>query len=224
MKEFRRGVAATLPLWPGIIAFALLYGMMARQAGLSPWQAALMSMMVHAGSSQFTAVGMWATSAPLAIILTTLVVNLRHLLMGASVAPYVSHLPTRWKALLALWMSDESFALAISEYRRGSGTHWYFFGANAGIWLIWAPAGWLGAVLGAAIPSPERFGLDLVFPLAFLGLLVSFIQDRIGLFVAVGSGALALAAAPLLPGNGYVIVAGVLGGCLGLVLERWHQA
>lgn len=220
MKELRRGMTATLPLAPGIIAFGLLYGMMARQAGLSPWQAALMSMMVHAGSSQFTAVGMWATSAALPIILTTLVVNLRHLLMGATVAPYVSDLPTRWKALLALWMSDESYAVAISEYRRGSGTHQYFFGANAGIWLVWAPSGWLGAMIGAAIPSPERFGLDLIFPLAFIGLLGSFIQDRIGLAVAVGAGAMALTASQWLPGSGYVIVAGVLGGCLGLLLER----
>ena len=220
MKELRRGIIATLPLAPGIIAFGLLYGMMARQAGLLPWQAALMSMMVHAGSSQFTAVGMWATSAALPIILTTLVVNLRHLLMGATVAPYVSHLPARWKALLALWMSDESYALAISEYRRGSGSHLYFLGANLGIWLVWAPSGYLGTMLGAAIPSPERYGLDLIFPLAFIGLLASVIRDRIGLAVAVGAGALALIVSQWLPGSGYVIVAGVLGGCLGLLLEK----
>jgi 4-azaleucine resistance transporter AzlC len=220
MREFRRGALATIPLAPGIIAFGLLYGMMARQVGLSPWQAAAMSMVVHAGSSQFMAVGMWLTSSVSEIIVATLVINLRHLLMGASVAPFVSHLSASWKALLALWMSDESYAVAIAEYRRGTGNRWFFLGANAGIWLIWAPSGCLGALLGAAIPEPGRFGLDLIFPLAFIGLLACFVHDRIGLAVALGAGVVALVVARWLPGSGYVIVAGVLGSGLGLLLEE----
>ncbi|HET89296.1 MAG TPA: branched-chain amino acid ABC transporter permease [Chloroflexi bacterium] len=218
-RDFGRGLVATAPLIPGVVVFGLLYGVMARQVGFSPWEAWAMSLIVHAGSAQFVALGMWETSSAINIILTTLIINLRHLLMGASVAPYIHGLPKPWQALLALWMSDESYALAIAEYERGRGSHWYFLGANVGIYLIWPVSGFLGALLGTAIPSPDRYGLDLIFPLAFLGLLTSFLQDRISVIVALSAGGLALLGACLLPGKWYIVAAGLLGSGLGLLLE-----
>ena len=215
---------ATLPLAPGVVAFGLLYGVMARQVGFSPWEAWAMSLIVHAGSAQFTVLGLWGVAGAIPIILTTLVVNLRHLLLGASVAPYLRGLSPLWKALLALWMSDESYALAMAEYERGTGSHLYFFGANLGIYLVWPTSGLLGALLGAAIPDPSRYGLDLVFPLAFLGLLTAFLKDRIGVAVAVGAGGLALLGTFLLPGKWSVILAGLLGSGLGLLLEEVERA
>ncbi len=220
MRDIRRGLLATLPLAPGVVAFGLLYGMMARQVGFSPWGAWTMSLIVHAGSAQFIAIGMWEASGAIPIILTTLVVNLRHLLMGASIAPYLSGLSAPWGALLALWMSDESYALAIAEYRRGTGSRWYFLGANIGVYVAWSFSGLPGALLGAAIPHPQRYGLDLVFPLGFLGLLMTFLEDRIGVGVALASGALGLAGIFLLPGKWYVIVAGLLGSAIGVLLEE----
>ncbi len=224
MKAFQRGLLATLPLAPGVVAFGLLYGVMARQAGLSPWDAWAMSLIVHAGSAQFTALGMWGDAGAGPIILTTLIINLRHLLMGASVAPYLRGLSPLWKALLALWMSDESYALTIAEYERGQGSHWYFLGANVGVYLEWTLSGLVGALLSSTIPDPGRYGLDLVFPLAFLGLLMAFLKGRVGLAVALGAGGLALVGANLLPGKWYVIVAGLLGSGLGLLLEEVGQA
>jgi 4-azaleucine resistance transporter AzlC len=222
--EFRRGMLASAPLVPGTVAFGLLYGMLARQAGFSPTEAWAMSLIVHAGSAQFVALGMWGTAGTAAIVITTLVVNLRHLLMGASIAPHLRHLRPAWRPLLALWMSDESYALAISAYERGHGSEWYFLGANVGIYLVWTTSGLVGALIGSAVPDPGRYGLGLVFPLAFLGLLVPFLRDRISLAVAVASGAMAVVAAFLLPGAWYVIVAGLLGSALGLALEEVAQA
>jgi 4-azaleucine resistance transporter AzlC len=224
MTDFKRGMLATAPLGPGVVAFGLLYGMMARQVGFSPWEAWGMSLIVHAGSAQFVALGMWAAAGAIPIILTTLVVNLRHLLMGASIAPYLRELRPLWKALLALWMSDESYALTIAEYERGQGSHWYFLGANVGIYLTWSISGLLGALLGTALPDPGQYGLDLVFPLAFLGLLTAFLKDRISLAVALGAGGLALLGSHFLPGKWYVIVAGLLGSGLGLLLEEVTNA
>jgi 4-azaleucine resistance transporter AzlC len=224
MRDLRRGLLATLPLAPAVVAFGLLYGMLARQVGLTPWEACAMSAIVHAGSAQFTALSMWETGSAAPIILTTFVINLRHLLMGASVAPHLRGLSPHWKALLALWMSDESYALAIAEYERGPGSHWYFFGANLGIYLAWPTSGLLGALLGATIPEPGQYGLDLVFPLAFLGLLTAFLEDRIGVIVALASAGLALLGTFLLPGNWHVILAGLLGSGLGLLLEEVRRA
>jgi 4-azaleucine resistance transporter AzlC len=223
-NDFRRGLVATLPLAPGVVAFGLLYGMMARQVGFSPWEACAMSLVVHAGSAQFTAVGMWEAAGAIPIVLTTLVVNLRHMLLGASVAPYLRGLSPPWKALLALWMSDESYALAIAEYERGRGTHRYFLGANVGIYLAWPTSGLLGAWLSAAIPDPSQYGLDLVFPLGFLGLLTAFLKDRTGVAVALAAGGLALLGTVCLPGKWTIIVAGLLGSGLGVLLEEVERA
>jgi len=220
MRDFRRGLLATLPLAPGILAFGLLYGAMARQVGFSPGEAWAMSLIVHAGSAQFTALGMWETAGAVPIILTTLIVNLRHLLLGASVAPNLRGLSRGWKALLALWMSDESYALAIAAYEQGRGSHLYFFGANVGVYLAWPIGGLLGALLGTAIPDPSQYGLDLIFPLAFLGLLASFVKGRVGVAVALVAGGLALLGATVLPGKWNVILAGLAGSGLGLLLEQ----
>ena len=220
MRDLKRGFAATTPLVPGIVAFGLLYGMMARQVGLSPWETLAMSLIVHAGSAQFAAVGMWQAADALSIILTTFIINLRHLLMGASIAPYLKDEPSLWKALLALWMSDESYALSIAEYERGRGSRWYFLGANLGVYLSWPLSGFAGALVGAAIPDPARYGLDLIFPLAFMGLLMNFVKDRTSVIVTLLAGGLALLGSFLLPGNWYVIAAGLLGSALGLVIEE----
>lgn len=220
MKDFKRGLLATAPLAPGVVAFGLLYGVMARQVGFSPWEAWAMSLIVHAGSAQFVTLGIWAVAGPGPIILTTLVVNLRHLLMGASVAPHLRGLSPLWRAFLALWMSDESYALAMAEYERCRGSHWYFLGANTGIYLVWPTSGLLGALLGTVIPDPGRYGLDLVFPLGFLGLLTAFLKDRISVAVALAAGGLALVGTFLLSGKWCVVVAGLLGSGVGLLLEQ----
>lgn len=218
-QDLKRGILATAPLAPGVVAFGLLYGVMARQVGFSPWEAWAMSLIVHAGSAQFVALGMWETSSAAVIILTTLVINLRHLLMGASVAPHLRGLSRPWRALLALWLSDESYALTIAEYERRRGSRRYFLGANVGVYLAWTTSGLIGALLGTAIPDPARYGLDLIFPLAFLGLLVSFLKDRPSTAVALAAGGLAVLGACWLPGRWYVVVAGLLGSTLGLLLE-----
>jgi len=114
-------------------------------------------------------------------------------------------------------MSDESYALAIAEYERGRGSRYYFLGANVGIYLAWSTSGLIGALLGAAIPDPARYGLDLAFPLGFLGLLTAFLKNRVGVAVALAAGGLALLGTCLLPGRWAVGVRhpgrGSNGGC-----------
>jgi 4-azaleucine resistance transporter AzlC len=220
MKELQQGILLTLPLVPGVIAFGLLYGVMARQVGFSPWEAWAMSLIVHAGSAQFAVLRMWGTTGALSIILTTLTINLRHLLMGASLAPYLSKLSTRWKAFLALWMSDESYAVTIDAYEKGRGSQWVFLGANVSVYLSWTMSGLVGAALGRAIPDPGRYGLDLIFPLAFLGLLAGFLKDKVDAVVAILAGGLALFGAILLPGHWHVVVVGLLSSALGLLVEE----
>jgi 4-azaleucine resistance transporter AzlC len=220
---FAAGVRDALPLVPGAAAFGLVYGMVARQAGLGLPAIAAMSALVFAGAAQFTAVGMWSQANGLLIVLTTFIINLRHLLMGASLAPHLRKERAGWKAVLAFGMVDETYALAISRYLRGDGSRCYFLGANSALYAAWVLSGLAGGWLGSGVPDPARWGIGLVFPLTFLGLLVPLVGDRPTLLVAVASGAAAVAAAPWLAGHANTLLAVLVGSGLGAILEgRWN--
>jgi 4-azaleucine resistance transporter AzlC len=220
----RAGLVATLPLAPGVMAFGLVYGLTARQVGLSSGQAWLMSLTVFAGAAQFSALQAWATASAGMLILITLIVNLRYLLMSASIAPYLRGRPWHLKALAAFMLSDESYALAMTRYDAGQGSFAYLIGANLALYLQWTGASAGGAWLGAALPDLSSYGPDMIFPLAFLGLLVPLIGDRVTLAVSLIAAALALGGATLLPGKWYILVAGVGASLAGVILEgQWRQ-
>jgi 4-azaleucine resistance transporter AzlC len=222
--SLRAGLVATLPLAPGVMAFGLVYGLTARQVGLSSAQAWLMSLTVFAGAAQFSALQVWAAASAGVVILVTLVVNLRYLLLSASIAPYLQGLPWYLKALAASMLSDESYALGMARYAAGQGSFACLIGANLGLYVEWAIASLGGALLGAALPDLSFYRLDLVFPLAFLGLLVPLIGDRVTLAVALVAGVLALSGAALLPGKWYILIAGLGASTAGVVLENlWKQ-
>jgi predicted branched-subunit amino acid permease len=124
--------------------------------------------------------------------------------------------PRDWR-IDDLCVVAQRFGLNVQQ---GKGSHIYLLGANVGMYIIWSTSGPVGALLGSAIPDPANYGLDLVFPLAFLGLLTAFLKNRIDLVVALMAGGLALLGALLLPGKWYIIIAGLLGSGLGLILEE----
>lgn len=221
LAGFWAGLRATAPLAPGAAVFGLVYGVAARQAGLSLGATVAMSILVFAGAAQFTAIGMWGQAGSGLIVLTTLIINLRHLLMGASVAPYLREESGSWKALLAFGMTDESYALTISRYLRGEGSREFFLGANLGLYGSWILSGMTGGVLGGLVVDPGRWGIELVFPLTFLGLLMPLLRRPATLAVAVISGALAVALASWLPGKVNMFVAILVGSGMGAVLEAW---
>ena len=110
-SNFWAGLQAEIPLLIGVFPFGLIYGALALSSGLTPAQAQMMSSIVFAGSSQFIAVQLFHEAAPgLVIVLTIAVINLRHMLYSASLAPYVSSLPMRWKVLLSYLLTDEAYA------------------------------------------------------------------------------------------------------------------
>ena len=131
--EFTQGARDMLPMLLGAMPFGIIFGSLAGAAGLSPGQTLGMSALVFAGSAQFIAVSLLAGGAGIAVVLlTTLVVNLRHALYSASLQPYVRHLPKRWRMPLAFWLTDEAYAVVLQRYARGDSAahrHWYFLGA-----------------------------------------------------------------------------------------------
>jgi 4-azaleucine resistance transporter AzlC len=217
----RAGFADTIPLWLGVAPFGAIYAVSARAAGLSPAQVLAMSLFVFAGASQFTAAGLFAAGAtPITIVITTLVINARHALLAVSLAPFLRRARPTTKALLAFQLTDESYAIGMRRWLAGGGSVAYQFGSNISLYLIWQVSTVAGMLLGALIPDPAAYGLDLVFPLTFIGLLVPLLKDRVSGGVAVLAALLTLAGAMLLPGSWYILIAGIIASGVGAFLSR----
>jgi len=193
-REFWLGIRDELPILLGVVPFGMIYGILALTAGLSPLDAQAMSSVVFAGSAQFMTAKLVSAATPaLVVILTGFVINLRHALYSASLAPFTRHLPLKWKAILAYLLTDEAYAVSITHYlRAGDGTHkhWHLLGAGLTLWSAWQISTGVGIFLGAQIPS--AWELDFFLPLTFIALVVPGLKDRAGLITTVVASLLAL--------------------------------
>jgi len=219
-KYFWAGVRAEIPLLIGVFPFGMIYGALARNAGLSEAAAQLMSSMVFAGSAQFITAQLVHDSAPgFVIVLTIAVVNLRHMLYSASLAPYLSSLSTRWKALLSYLLTDEAYAPTIIHYEKEGVqpfSHWFLLGAGLVLWTNWQISTALGIFLGTAIP--ESWSLDFALPLTFIAMVVPVLKNRPAIAAAVSAGVVALVAYSL-PFSLGLILAALVGIVVGTLLE-----
>jgi 4-azaleucine resistance transporter AzlC len=220
-KSFWAGIRAESPLLIGVFPFGLIYGALALGAGLSPSAAQMMSSIVFAGSAQFVTAQLVHDSAPgLVIVLTIGVINLRHMLYSASIAPYIEHLPMRWKTLLAYLLTDEAYAATIVHYEKeeiSPTSHWFFLGAGLALWTIWQVSSALGIFLGAAIPS--SWPLDFALPLTFIAMVMPVLKDKPVVAAAVSAGTVALLAYSL-PYKLGLILAALVGIFVGTLLEN----
>lgn len=225
-SELWDGFKATVPLVVGAIPFGIIFGAVAVTSGLSAAATAAMSALVFAGSSQFIAAGLVAGGAGLfVIVLTTFVVNLRHALYAASLAPHMKGLPQRWLAPLGFWLTDESYVVVIARYQREDPSpykHWYYLGSALFMYVNWQLCTWIGIIAGRAIPNPQNWGLDFALAVTFIGMVVPGLRVR---SVAVS---VAVAAASALAFNGLpnklgLMVAALLGVAAGVVAGRWDK-
>jgi 4-azaleucine resistance transporter AzlC len=220
-SSFIAGFVATMPLWLAVAPFAALYAVTARAAGLSATQTLAMSLFVFAGAAQFTAAGLFAIgTAPITIVFTTLIINARHALLAASLAPFVRRARPATKALLAVQLTDESYAVGMRAWLDGRGSLAYQFGSNISLYTIWQCSTVAGMLLSAQIPDPAAYGLDLIFPLTFIGLLVPLLRDRVSISVAALAGALAIGGALALSGRWYILIAGIAASGVGAMMNR----
>ena len=219
-KEFWNGVRAEFPLLVGVFPFGMIYGALALNAGLSTLVSQLMSSIVFAGSSQFVATQLVHDAAPgLVIILTITVVNLRHMLYSASLAPYLKNLSLKWKVLLSYLLTDEAYAPSILKYEKEGITpvsHWFLLGAGFSLWLIWQVSTALGIFLGTAIP--DSWSLDFALPLTFIAMVVPALKNRPMIAAALSAGLIALLAYNL-PFKLGLILAALTGIAFGTILE-----
>lgn len=221
-SEFIAGARATLPLVIGAIPFGVIFGASAVTKGISPAGALAMSMFVFAGSAQFIGANLYGALTPVpVIILTTFVVNLRHALYSATLAPHVRHLPQRWLIPLGFWLTDETFVVVANRYNDSDDPtykHWFYLGSALFMYLNWLTWTIVGIVAGSSIENPEQWGLDFALIVTFIGMVVLAIKARPELFAVVVGGTVAVLAKPM-PYNLGLIIAALCGVAAGVIAE-----
>ena len=226
--EFLSGVRDLAPLLVGVAPFGLIYGVLARASGIPPLPAMAMSSIVFAGSAQFMLAQLFGAGAPAVVMVATVaLVNLRHALYSASLAPHLSHLPRRWKAVLAYLLTDEAYAATVHRYvagGRGPNAHWHALGAGLTLWGGWQISTAAGIVLGAGLPASVP--LDFALPLTFIAIVVPMLRSRAALAAAAVAAGVALAGAALPYKLGLVAasLAGIGVGSLGAALASRRGA
>ena len=225
--EFLAGARDTFPLLVGAFPFGIIFGALGVTSGLTPWAAAAMSAFVFAGSAQFIAVGLVAAGTPtLIIVLTTFVVNTRHLLYGATIAPHLSKLPARWLLPLGFWLTDESFVVVAKGFESRTvpeNKRWYLLGSEVAMYSNWQVVTWVGIIAGQAIPNPRSWGLDFALVVTFIGMLIPMIKGRPTLAAVLVAGAAALLGNRL-PHQTGLLIAALLGIAAGVTVESaWPE-
>jgi 4-azaleucine resistance transporter AzlC len=194
LSEFRAGLAAIVPAALAVIPFGLILGAAAAQKGLSPLEVGLMGALVFAGGSQFVAVDLWTDPAPwLALGFAALLVNLRYVLMSASLAGAMKSFPRFWQFVTVFFLADETWAFAERRARHTPLTTPFLLGLIPVFyvnWLVWTV---IGTLIGESIRNPEVYGLDFAFTAIFIGLAAGFWKGpRTGMVMAVSAVASAL--------------------------------
>lgn len=221
-REFWKGVRDTLPLVIGAVPFGIIFGTLACNAGLSIAGAMAMSLFVFAGSAQFIAVGLAGSGTvwPM-IVLTTFVVNFRHLLYTATLLDYLKVLPRKWQTVLAFGLTDETFAVAVGRWRSGDDSpnkNWYQLGSMAFMYINWNICTLIGAFAGTMLQGIGGWGLDFAMVATFIGMVIPFIKDR-PTYAAVISAAVVALLCQGLPHKVGLIIAAVVGMAAGVAVE-----
>lgn len=223
-SQFWLGVTMFLPVAVSIASYGVVWGVLAGQKGLSVLEVLLMSGLVFAGSSQFVALDSWTPGAlpVISIVVATAIVNLRMLLMSATLRPLVAGL-SRPKALATMFfVSDEQWAMTMAQMRKGEGSVAFMLGTGVLSWVAWVGATLLGRVLGAFIDDPVKYGLDFAFTATFLALLLGMWKGRSDLVPWLVGALAALLTASMVEGKWYIIVGGIVGSLAGALADQWR--
>ena len=219
-----QGVRDGLPFILVVSPFALLFGVVATEAGLNVWETLAFSVVVIAGAAQFTALQLMQENAPTVIVLASaLAVNLRMAMYSASLTPHLGAAPLWQRALAAYMMVDQSYACSILAYERNR--DWtpaqkmsFYFGAVTPVIPVWYAMTVTGALIGSSMPA--GLALDFAVPITFIAMIAPALRTLAHKAAATASVVLALGFA-FVPFNLGLIIAGIGGMMVGAQVELW---
>lgn len=219
--DFRRGFTQMIPLWPGVIAFTIAYAIAARTAGFEPFEIIAMSALIFAGSAQIAVVALYASGAGfIPIVLTGLLLNVRHIIYGLSLNRWLPERTTPPKPLLAFFLTDESYGVSLRSFVAGQASALFLFGVSISLWIVYVPATAFGALVGDALPSTERLGLEFIFPLTFVALMTLTLKTRADITVALFAAVLMYSVDGIVPDGASIILVIAIAATVGVLIDR----
>lgn len=222
-RQIWKGFSESVPVMVSVFAFGLVYGVLAVQSGLTVAEACLSCIIVLAGMSQFASLPLFAAGIdPLTIIGTTFIINMRHFIMGASIARRFTERGLFGKAAASYFLIDESFAMATAYAEKGNGgsVRDYMIGSGLAVFMTWNIGTILGALFGNVLGDPTQSGLDFAAAAAFIGLLVPQIKGKGDLLVLLIAAVLSLGAYLALAGSWYILITGIAASLAGALVTR----
>lgn len=211
-SEFKAGALDISPVVAAAIPIGLLFGTLAAGRGLSPIEVALMSAGMFAGAAQFVVLDLWRDPAPWALVtLTALIVNVRHVLMGVSLARHIGTFKPASRWLTMFLMADEVWAFAERRALKRPLTPAYYWGLGGVLWLQWVVGTTVGASIGQTLGDPSAYGFDFAFAAMFICIVMGFWRGpRTGAVIAA-SAIVAAVASLFIPGAWYIALGGLAG-------------
>ncbi|MFI5225327.1 MAG: AzlC family ABC transporter permease [Candidatus Limnocylindrales bacterium] len=222
MAEARRRLAFDIA---GIVlssgGFGIVFGLAAQKAGYSIAEAIAMSTIVFAGASQFAAVGLVVAATPWpAIVLVTALLNARHLLYSAALAPWLRGVSRRERAAMAHVLTDEAFALTLGHFSRlgRADPAGYWIAAIGSTFIPWNAGTIVGFLVGGYLASPDSLGIDVIFPAAMAGLAVGLVTGRRAVVAVAVAVIVAVVVALAWDPRAAAVIGGLVGPLAGLAV------
>ncbi|GGB53030.1 branched-chain amino acid ABC transporter permease [Roseibium aquae] len=219
-----RGARLCLPIMPGTIAFGAVFGTVCAQKGLSLLETVLINSLVFAGASQFVAMELYQAQLTFGIVVAMIgvvaAVNMRMLLIGASLRPWLGHVPGRQTYPALYFLTDINWLISLREYDRGERDWGIYLGSGLFVWVIWSCAVVPGYLAGSQVTDPAKWGLDVILPAYFVALLVPLWKGRRQTLSWFAAGAVALASWYFLGGYWGILTGAVTGALVGAYVDE----
>lgn len=215
-----QGAVANIPLAISAITYGGVLGVLSAQKGVTWAEMSAMNILMFAGSAQFVMVDMW--QAPLSVIsisIAVFIINLRYLLIGASLQPVFADYSLRHKVLFMHLVADENWAVTIAEHRKSGTNPFFLLGGGLLLLCAWSTGTLTGNLLGSFISQPEKYALDFAFTAVFAALTLSLWRGKGDIVPWTVAMAMALISEKLLPGKWYIVVGGIGGALLSALIE-----
>jgi predicted branched-subunit amino acid permease len=224
--DFTEGALKALPVIISAGPFAILFGAVAVANGQTVAEAALMSATVYAGASQLVGIELFGQAVPMwVVVLSILAVNFRHILYSAALTPFIDHFTFPQKMLSFFLLTDPQFAEAVARGESGREvTFPWYLGFGAMIYVPWVAMSAVGGALGSVIGNPADWGIDVLLPIYFLGLVLSFRKRGNFLVIATISAVVSVIAQHLIGAPWHISVGALAGILLAALLPLPAQA
>ncbi len=217
---FFKGFKSALPIALGVASYGFVFGILSRQAGLDIWTSLGMSVFVFAGASQFVALDMWTTPLPaFTIIITTFVVNMRHILMGTVLVDRFKNLNAAQKYGSLFFMVDESWAFSLNQWQQGSKNAAILAGTGFSLFLAWNLSTIAGNMLGTGTIDPAIWGIDFSFTAIFIFLAIGLWRSRQDLIPWIVAAVVAILISKIFPGKWYILAGSISGSITGVFIH-----